>query len=263
VSSQVKYRMYVDETGNSDMGASIEKNQYLSLTGVVFELGYVASHVFPGVEELKRRYFDSHPDDPVILHRKELIHRDPPFDSLKKQSVADAFDSDLLGLLSSLEYTVFTVVIDKYEHKERYATWRYDPYHYCLAILIERYAKWLDRHAAVGDIMAESRGGKEDMRLKASFRLILEDGTNAVPIEHIRPYLTSKELKVKPKANNIAGLQIADLVAYPSYQYTRSRYLGERLPNNFGHRIVDLLSASKYDRGWNGRLEGYGIKWLP
>ncbi len=65
----MKYRMYVDEVGNSDMGASQDPNhRYLSLTGVVVELGYVETVVFPTLEGLKRTYFGSHPDDPVILH---------------------------------------------------------------------------------------------------------------------------------------------------------------------------------------------------
>jgi len=34
----MKYRMYVDEVGNSDLGASLDPNhRYLSLTGVVLQ----------------------------------------------------------------------------------------------------------------------------------------------------------------------------------------------------------------------------------
>ena len=47
-----------------------------------------------------------------------------------------------------------------------YRTWRYDPYHYCLAVMLERYVLFLERTKGIGDIMAESRGGKEDNRLK-------------------------------------------------------------------------------------------------
>ena len=62
-----------------------------------------------------------------------------------------------------------TVCLDKKTHKDTYTTWRYDPYHYCLAVLLERFVFFLKRMTAKGDAMAESRGGKADMRLKESF----------------------------------------------------------------------------------------------
>ena len=40
----MKHRMYIDEVGNSDLGASQDPNhRYLSLTGVVFDLAYVGA----------------------------------------------------------------------------------------------------------------------------------------------------------------------------------------------------------------------------
>ena len=42
-SRQIMLRMYVDEVGNADLNASQDPNhRYLSLTGVVFELDYMA-----------------------------------------------------------------------------------------------------------------------------------------------------------------------------------------------------------------------------
>lgn len=84
----MKYRMYIDEVGNSDLGASTNPNhRYLSLTGVVLELSYVQNIVFPAFEELKTRYFGSHPDEPVILHRKEILNKDAFFVNLRKPEV--------------------------------------------------------------------------------------------------------------------------------------------------------------------------------
>ncbi|MFZ4661805.1 MAG: DUF3800 domain-containing protein, partial [Caldilineaceae bacterium] len=75
----MKYRLYIDEVGNSDLDASSDPNhRYLSLTGVICELGYVQATLFPALETLKQRYFGSHPDEPICLHRKELVnHRYP------------------------------------------------------------------------------------------------------------------------------------------------------------------------------------------
>ena len=57
----MKYRLYVDEVGNSDMGASEDPNhRYLSLTGIIVELGYVDGVLHPRLEALKKRFFGSH-----------------------------------------------------------------------------------------------------------------------------------------------------------------------------------------------------------
>ena len=46
-----------------------------------------------------------------------------------------------------------------------------------VAILLERYIFFLENEGAQGDVMAESRGGKEDMRLKKSFSRLYNEET--------------------------------------------------------------------------------------
>lgn len=260
----MKYRMYVDEVGNSDLGASDDPNhRYLSLTGVVLSLDYIDQTVFPGLENMKLRYFGSHPDEPIILHRKELVNKKPPFDSLRDPATEQAFNHDLMRFLCDLDYTVFTVVIDKKEHREKYQVWRHDPYHYCLVVLLERYVLWLKRNHGIGDVMAESRGGKEDRRLKASYERVYDSGSGYVARQQFTTFLTSRQLKVKQKSNNIAGLQIADLIAHPSYRATLARREQAPLPANFGGKIAQILENGKYDRDPNGVIDRWGRKWLP
>ena len=260
----MKYRLYIDEVGNSDIGSSRNPNhRYLSLTGVIAELDYVRDVLHPELEGLKRRYFGSHPDDPIVLHRKELVNKEPPFAALDEPATAAAFNREFLEQLRQWEYTVITVVIDKLHHMEQYQVWRYDPYHYCLKVLIERYVRWLQNNTSMGDVLAESRGGKEDMRLKQSFERVYTEGSDWVPPELIQAHLTSRQLKVKPKANNIAGLQLADVIAHPSYKVALARHNGEALPQTFGGQIGQILEVSKYYRGPSGRIDGWGIKWRP
>ena len=44
----------------------------------------------------------------------------------------------------------------------------------------------------------------------------MEEGTDFLSAQELQNYITSKEIKLKPKSANIAGLQLADLVAYPA-----------------------------------------------
>ena len=132
-----------------------------------------------------------------------------------------------------------------------------------MKVLLERYVLWLQGLKVHGDVMAESRGGKEDIRLKASFLGLTEGGTEHISAQIIQRWLTSKQLKVKPKPNNIAGLQLADLIAHPSFKAVQARRNREALPATYGGRIAEVLERSKYRRSPTGRIEGYGRKWLP
>lgn len=245
----MKYRIYIDETGNSDLGSCSNPNhRFLSLTGVIVELSHVRDVLHPEMEALKMRYFNSHPDDPVIFHRKEMMNHVAPFDVLVDEKLRASFDTDILRLMKTWDYRVLSVCLDKKRHVETYITWRYEPYHYCMAVLMERFVFFLKRQGAQGDVMAESRGGKEDMRLKDSFHRLWEHGTDYVEPEQFQNFLTSGQLKVKSKSNNIAGLQLADLLAHPS----RNEMLDEQklLVGNlapFAKQVIEVLTE-KYDR---------------
>ena len=63
--------------------------------------------------------------------------------------------------------------------------------------------------------MAESRGGSEDRALAAEYRLAYSDGTQYMSSQTAQNALTSGEIKLKPKRQNIPGLQLADLLAHP------------------------------------------------
>ncbi len=247
----MKYRLYIDEVGNPDLGSSDNPlHRFLSLTGVIIALDYVREILHPQMEALKSKYFGSHPDDPVIFHRKEILNAKFPFEALRDQKIRNRFDKDMLSLLEKWNYVVISVCLDKRSHKDTYQVWRYDPYHYCLAIILERFTFFLEQNKVKGDVMAESRGGKEDMRLKKSFSRLWQEGTDFMSPERFHEVLTSKQLKVKPKANNISGLQLADLIAHPSRNEIlfENQSLGRSIPP-FGGKVINILKNKYYQRG--------------
>jgi hypothetical protein len=153
-------------------------------------------------------------------------------------------------------------VIDKYEHQQRYEAWRYDPYHYAMAIIFERYHLRLKEIFQEGDMMFESRGGKEDTRLKESYRNIFKNGTDYINAEDIDETLTTKELKIKPKSANIAGLQLADLIAFPAQRFALKQFnLLNDGRTTFNEKIIEKIESKFFKR--NNIIEGYGIKLLP
>ena len=259
-----KYRMYVDEVGNSDLGSTSNPNhRFFSLTGVILSLETVRKQLHPEFEELKSQIFDSHPDDPVIFHRKEIINAKHPFEVLKEQYIREQFNEALLRIVSETDFTVITVVLDKQWHAKRYKELRYDPYHYCMSVLLERYVLYLDKKGLRGDVLAESREKKENMRLKKEFRQLNENGTQYIAPRKISKVLTSKEIKIKLKTNNIAGLQLADLLAHPSRReiLLEKQMIADSRKNIFAERIVDILKI-KYDMQ-DGEIYGSGKNFLP
>jgi len=238
--------------------------RFLALTGVILESEYISRTLKPEMDAIKREYFQHDPDVPVIFHRKEIVNRRPPFEVLRDKGIEKHFNDALLEGLMKWEYQVITIVIDKKAHRYRYFVWRFHPYHYCLTVMLERYVLFLHYGKHRGDVMVESRGGKEDEKLKESYRRLYAEGTDNIPPARWQERLTSSELKVKSKTANIAGLQLADLIAHPS---RREVLMDNNLLSDdrdiFGDKICKILSTSKYMRSHFGQVEGYGKKLLP
>lgn len=257
-----KYRIYIDETGNSDLESSDNPNhRFLTLTGVIINLDYVRTFIHPEMEYIKTDILGQHPDDAIIFHRKEILKKRHPFEKLRIPEIENEFNKVILHKLESWDYKVITVIIDKKEHLESYKIWRYDPYHYCLAVLLERYLFFLEEKSSNGDVMIESRGGKEDCRLKDSFSRLFNTGTDYIKPSMFQEFLTSKQLKVKPKSANIDGLQLADLIAHPSRRQFLMELGYEENIKVFGDKIIEIIKAKYYRKG--DKIIGYGMKKLP
>ena len=89
------------------------------------------------MESLKARYFDSHPDEPVILHRSDIMNRRGAFLNLFVTLVSKMpLTEEILKRLREWEYVVITVCLDKERHVKRSGAWSRDPYHYCMEVLL-------------------------------------------------------------------------------------------------------------------------------
>lgn len=211
------------------------------------------------MEALKQKHFPHSPDEPIILHRTDIINCKGPFWRLRDAEAKAAFDHDLIDFLKDESYHVITVVIDKKAHFDRYGTAAFHPYHYCLTALLERYCSFLNFFHQGGDVMVESRGGREDHQIKEAYRTAYWGGMQLRMPEFFQRVLTSKEIKLKSKTANIAGLQIADLLAYPSKQEILA--IEGRIPQPgevFGKLVTEILQ-DKYNRqASQNRIEGYG-----
>lgn len=259
-------RLYIDEVGNGDLrGAATDQNiRYLSLTGVVAIREHHDRVISRRMDEVKQLLPAHSTGSPVILHRREIVRREGAFGVLGDEALATKFNTALLAMFREAPYLAITVQIDKLAHLETYGVWHFDPYHYCMRCLLERYVLYLRRKDWRGDVVVEPRNKKVDKKLKASFERTYRDGTENIPGAVFQKYLLSKDVAFFPKKANVAGLQLCDLLAHPSARAMRFARDCIEAPDDFGSKVVQILVDRRYARNPSTKLiDGYGTKWLP
>ena len=258
-----RYRLYIDESGDHAYKLLEDPaHRYLALLGVWFSQADDYLAFADALETLKRGIFGYRPDNPVVLHRSDIISRRGAFGVLCNSSACSRFDGGLVRLVSEARFRMVCVVIDKQQHRDRYTS-PFHPYHYCLAAMLDRYSGWLGYKNAVGDVMGECRGREEDLQLKQAYQRVYGSGTLMFGHEHHERALTSKDIKLRPKAANMPGLQLADVLAHPVKQtmlLERGKIGGPG--GRFGACLYDAAKAKFNRNEWTGTVDGYGKVWL-
>jgi len=259
-----RYRLYLDESGDHVFRDTEElAHRYLCLLGCWFRNpDYLKFH--EAIEGLKSEHLPHHPDDPVILHREDLVNARKAFKNLRDAAARSKFDDALLGVINAAEFKVVAVVIDKQELRRAHGTAAAHPYHLGLGFLLQRFAGYLNHINRVGDILGEARGGREDRLLKESYARVFERGVWVTRSEVFQSALTSSELKLKPKSANISGLQLADLLGHPVKQWTL-KYFGHAAedPAPFARRLMEVVERKFNRHLYDDRVEGYGVVLFP
>ena len=210
-------RLYIDESGDHSYKHLDDLDKrYLGVTGVLVDKLRYNEEAQPELEGIKRRIFRYDPDDPPILTRSHIKNRKHWFYVLQNPSLNQQWEDELLSFLRSLTpYTqVFTVVIDKKIHLDSHPVQTFNPYVYCLEVLLDRVRGYMSVKGGHADVLAESRGKTEDKQIIRAYKSLRLNGSFYADGKHYRRYFPSEDLIIKKKEQNIAGLQIADMLAY-------------------------------------------------
>lgn len=256
--------MYLDEHGTDSMTRT-DRDQYrfLSLTGVIMPVAHARDFLIPTFNKLKAEILNEDPDDPICLHRSDIRHKRGPFEPLKHEDVRTEFNARLLSIIAEADYSVITAVVDKHALLGKVNWARNHPYNVLMEILVEKYALFLDRRGQIGDIMPEARGNKQDNALQAEFEHFKRHGTRFARSELVRRLIPSNNLKFRTKKDNIAGLQLCDLLAHPSHYAIREDRRHEVRMGAYAQQVVTILRNNKYHRSGYGVITGWGTKYLP
>jgi hypothetical protein len=250
-----RHRLYFDESGVHSL-PKVENlhGRYLALCGVIFEEEDCRKFQ-NGWEAMKSKFFDVDPDEPIILHRKELMSKSGLFSVLEDAQKRAEFDAAFLEIVTATPFTSVIVVIDKASHQNSRNS-PLNPYHYCLVSLLRQYCFWLG--SRTGDVMGESRGRTEDQQLKAIFSSLFLSGDWRNPPKFYQAHLTSKDIKLFPKMKNTAGLQLADLLAHPAKTRCLVNHGVQGVHESpFGTRVADAF-WTKLRKSPSGDATGYG-----
>lgn len=256
------YHIHFDETG-SETGTPTDtfNERYLSITGVILHSAY--GIVFDeSFRKLRERHFGGTREHPVILHRRKMVSYAGSFAGLKNIEKRLAWEEDFLSFLYRHYFHVITVVVDKLELKEKYPTWRVEPYHLAITNALERYTKFLESARATGEIIAEQRSPERDRLFQTHYKEILATGSYPGNRAKLQKHLFPSVMIVA-KEKDIPGLQLADLVASPSLRFCVKSRTGEPIQSPLGNLLARMLVTFKYYRDENGTISGRGIKWIP
>lgn len=199
--------VYVDESGDHSL-ASIDKDYPVFVLALcVFNKRHYAEKIIPAVEKLKFNYFGH---DSVVLHEHEIRKQKGDFAFLSHRPTRTTFMERLSSIMEASKFILIACVVDK-PHLGRSEGITSNPYHIALGLCLEALREFLaEKHQdqLKTHVIVECRGKKEDSELELEFRRIC-DGAN--PDNRTLPF----EVVFADKKTNLAGLQLADLVARP------------------------------------------------
>src|SRR3989338_3275460 len=216
----MKYFFFLDETGDHGLDYVDDNFPLFLLCGCLVREDHLKA-IEDKINALKQKYFKS---EKVILHSRDIRKCEGSFQIF--------FDL----------------------HIKKYGKGAKDPYSLALSFVIERLIFCIDKtyRNAIIEILAEKRGRKEDLMLLSHFNSTMDRWTYYVSSERLKGKIV--RFGFHAKKENIVGLQIADLCAYP---------LARSILNPGEPYIPFEIIRHKIYSNEKGEYEGWGLKVFP
>ncbi len=212
----------------------------LVLSFCCFKKDEYINDIVPKLQKFKFDYFGH---DQIILHEHPIRKQKEEFSFLRTNAhLRNSFLSDINNFIESIDFKIFTIIIDKEKLKKQYKE-PANPYYLGVQFGIERiYQHLLYKQQENTEVhfIFEKRGKKEDDELELEFRRICDSSDNL-------GYKSIDFSKIKQtqlfadKKTNSTGLQIADLVSRP----IGLNYLRPTQPNRAYEVFKDKIKREK------------------
>jgi len=212
----MEYNLFIDESGDHGLVNINESFPVFLLCGLLIESNNYKK-IRGEVNELKTRFWEG---KKVILHSRDIRKCEKEFVILFDEAKKKDFYDSLNSIFISNKYTLIASGINKTNYVLKHGRLGNDVYEIALSFIIEKtlqiLKEWHDDQFEL-KIFIEKRGRKEDQQLSEHFQKIKHRGSAL-----IEPLIFSKHIKnisFKFKKEDINGLQLADLAAYPIARY--------------------------------------------
>lgn len=209
----VNYHLYIDECGDQNLVTFSPTFPIFTLCGILVR-DDVVQHIETQVQTLKREFWG---DRQIILHSRDIRKCQNGFEVLFDLDVKRRFYEAVNQLLGQRGvYVIVCCSILKEPYIRQFGRFN-DVYGQSLSFVLERAIFCIDNECPNGcgkiSAIVERRGKREDKNLMNYYQQLLERGTYWVTAERMKNRMNS--LDFKWKTEDVAGLHIADLVAYP------------------------------------------------
>ena len=241
------YVLYLDECGDQNLSSFDPQFPIFTLCGVVVSEEQ-DKLLADRINSLKMDIWNN---TNIILHSRDIRKCQNGFEVLFDLEVKKRFIESVNAILGDDIYIIICCAILKESYIRQYGKLN-DVYGLSLSYIMERVVFYLDSvgkdNSEVRTVI-ERRGKKEDKSLLNYYNQLLDRGTYWVSVERMRKYF--KRFDMRWKSENIVGLQVADLVAYPITRHVLN-------PNGV-NLAYDVLKKNIYQV--DGKM--YGMKIFP
>ena len=241
--------MFLDESGDHSLVKDKIDKTYpmFVLAGCIFDFDYYTKVFEPKVEALKMKHLGK---IDVILRSYDIRKQKGDFACLVHKPKREEFYEDLNKLISESEFTIIAGAINKLKHIDKYSNPE-NPYELCFRFILERAVMFLGYKPEVMILRAESRETHNDKQLSEVLEKFKLSGNSMIKPEEVKRKLA--DLSFNQKTQNIAGHQLADLVAYP---------IGKKvLDKEKENRVFDIIECKLHKK--NGVYINFGLKIFP
>lgn len=246
----MNYYFFLDETGDHSLSFVDENFPIFLLCGCLISETELKAFE-KALNEFKYDFFNT---TEAVLHSREIRKCEGSFQILFDMKLKENFYKHLNSLMKKYEYTIIGAAINKTEHIKRYGKGARDPYAISMSFILERLIFRMDNFSekAKVSIKVEKRGKREDRLLISDYNSIIDSGTYYVSSERFVDRII--DFKFHSKKENIIGLQLADLCAYPLARY---------IINPKEPYVPFIVIKKKLYCDNKGRFDGWGLKIFP
>ena len=239
--------MFLDESGDHSLNKIDSSYPMFVLAGCIFDLDYYSKIAEPKINALKIKYLGN---SSVILRSYDIRKQKGSFSYLVDKRKREVFYNELDILVKSLDFKIIATAVRKDKLKNRYSN-PGNPYNICLQFILERSIMFLGKSNNTMLFRIESRETHNDRKLAEVYEKFRSSDHSFFKKEEIQSKFS--DLSFNQKNQNIAGHQIADLVAYP---------IGVSvLDSKRENKAFEIIKTKFHNK--KGDYMNYGLKTFP